>query len=81
MALQRAGIDATVYEAYAGAADGTGGMLGLALNGLNALAVIGLEDVVRRVAVPVSAMVIQSWTGKRLATFAGPPGEAILHVI
>jgi 2-polyprenyl-6-methoxyphenol hydroxylase-like FAD-dependent oxidoreductase len=81
MALQQAGVDATVYEAYGDAADGTGGMLGLAPNGLNALAVIGVEDVVRRVAVPVSAMVIQSWTGKRLATFAGSPGEPILHVI
>ena len=32
MALQRAGIEATVYEAYATVADGVGGMLGLAPN-------------------------------------------------
>jgi 2-polyprenyl-6-methoxyphenol hydroxylase-like FAD-dependent oxidoreductase len=30
MALQKADIEATVYEAYANAADGVGGMLGLA---------------------------------------------------
>jgi 2-polyprenyl-6-methoxyphenol hydroxylase-like FAD-dependent oxidoreductase len=80
IALQKAGIDATVYEAYGTAADGTGGMLGLAPNGLNALAVLGLDEAVLRVAEPVSAMVIQSWTGKRLAEFAGPSGEPILHV-
>lgn len=36
MALQKAGIEATVYEAYASAADGVGGMLGLAPNGFDA---------------------------------------------
>jgi 2-polyprenyl-6-methoxyphenol hydroxylase-like FAD-dependent oxidoreductase len=81
MALQRAGIQATVYEAYATAADGVGGMLGLAPNGLDALGTVDLDDAVRRVAEPVSAMVIESWTGKRLAEFAGTPGEPILHVI
>ena len=52
MALQRAGIEATVYEAYANAADGVGGMLGLAPNGLDALAAIDLDGPVRRVAEP-----------------------------
>jgi 2-polyprenyl-6-methoxyphenol hydroxylase-like FAD-dependent oxidoreductase len=56
-------------------------MLGLAPNGLDALAAIGLDGVVRRIAEPVSAMVIQSWTGKRLAEFAAAAGEPILHVI
>jgi len=81
MALQRAGIEATVYEAYATAADGSGGMLGLAPNGLNALATIGLDEVVSRVAEPVSAMVVQSWTGKQLAKFDDPSGKPIMHVI
>ena len=72
MALQRAGIEATVYEAYATAADGVGGMLGLAPNGLDALATIGLDEVVSRVAEPVSAMVVQSWTGKQLANSTTP---------
>jgi FAD-dependent urate hydroxylase len=81
MALQRADIEATVYEAYASAADGVGGMLGLAPNGLDALAAIDLDGPVRRVAEPVSAMLIQSWTGKQLAQFADSRGEPIMHVV
>jgi 2-polyprenyl-6-methoxyphenol hydroxylase-like FAD-dependent oxidoreductase len=81
IALQRAGIDATVYEAYATAADGVGGMLGLAPNGLDALAAVELDHVVRGLAQPVSAMVIHSGTGKPLARFADPAGAPILHVI
>src|SRR6266487_7199873 len=42
MALQRAGIDAVVYEAYSSRADGAGGGLSLAPNGLDALDAIGL---------------------------------------
>ena len=81
MALQRAGIEATVYEAYARAADGVGGMLGLAPNGLDALAAMDLDEVVSRVAEPVSAMVVQSWTGKQLAKFDDPSGKPIMHVV
>ena len=81
MALQKAGIEATVYEAYANAADGVGGMLGLAANGFDALAAIDLDGPVRRVAEPVSAMVVQSWTGKPLARFDGSIGRPVMHVI
>jgi len=81
IALQQAGIDATVYEAYATAADGVGGMLGLAPNGLDALAAVGLDHVVRDLAQPVPAMEIHSWTGKPLARFTDPAGTPILHVI
>jgi FAD-dependent urate hydroxylase len=81
MALQLAGIQATVHEAYASAADGVGGMLGLAPNGLDALAAIDLDGPVRRVAEPVSAMVVQSWTGKQLATFDDPSGKPIMHLV
>ena len=41
MALQKAGIDAVVYEAYSSRADGAGGGLSLAPNGLDALDTIG----------------------------------------
>ena len=44
MALQKAGIDAVVYEAYSSRADGAGGGLSLAPNGLDALDAIGLGD-------------------------------------
>jgi 2-polyprenyl-6-methoxyphenol hydroxylase-like FAD-dependent oxidoreductase len=49
MALRKAGIDATVYEAYESTADGVGGGLSIAPNGLNALAVLGADDAVRRI--------------------------------
>jgi FAD-dependent urate hydroxylase len=80
-ALHKAGIDAVVYEAYDRPADGVGGMIGLAPNGLAALGVVGLEDVVRQVGEPVPAMIMQSWTGKRLAGFGDPAGPPVLHTV
>jgi len=74
MALQQAGIQATVYEAFDHSADGVGGGLSIAPNGLNALGVIGLHDAVRGVGRTMDAMVLQSWTGKRLAEFGTPAG-------
>ena len=79
MALQRAGIEATVYEGYATATDGVGGMLGLAPNGLDALATVGLDEVVSRVAEPLSAMVVQSWTGKQWPSRRRPPAVRLPH--
>jgi 2-polyprenyl-6-methoxyphenol hydroxylase-like FAD-dependent oxidoreductase len=81
MALQRAGIEASVHEAYASAADGVGGMLGLSPNGLDALTAIDLDGPVRQVAQPVTAMLVQSCTGKQLAQFADPTGKPIMHVV
>ena len=46
LALRKAGIEAIVYEAYPSTAEGMGGMLMVAPNGLNALAVIGLDEAV-----------------------------------
>jgi 2-polyprenyl-6-methoxyphenol hydroxylase-like FAD-dependent oxidoreductase len=69
LALQRAGIAATVYEGHAGLADGVGGALSIAPNGRTALAAVGADHVVERVGTPMSGMVMQSWTGKRLAEF------------
>lgn len=43
MALQKAGIDATIYEAYQRTADGVGAYLTLAPNGLAALRVLGID--------------------------------------
>jgi hypothetical protein len=56
IALRRAGIDATVYEAYPTTADGVGGSLAIAPNGLAALRTIGAEDAVLAVARPISRM-------------------------
>ena len=74
MALQKAGIHATVYEAYDTTADGVGGGLSIAPNGLNALEIIGAADALRNIGTPMTALVMQSWTGKRLAEFGGLPG-------
>lgn len=43
MALQKAGIDAVVHEAYDRTADGVGAYLNLAVNGLAALRVLGID--------------------------------------
>ncbi|CRK60358.1 Salicylate hydroxylase [Alloactinosynnema sp. L-07] len=47
MALQEAGIDSTVFEAYQNTADGVGAFLGLAPNGLRALRVLGLDKLIQ----------------------------------
>ncbi len=59
-----------------------GGGLSIAPNGLAALAVLDAEHVVTRIGTPVTAMVIQSWTGKRLARFGGTdPDEPIMQFV
>jgi 2-polyprenyl-6-methoxyphenol hydroxylase-like FAD-dependent oxidoreductase len=74
MALRQAGIEATVYEAYHSTADGIGGGLSIAPNGLNALDVIGAGDVVRSVGIPTTGIVLHSWTGKVLGELDSPSG-------
>jgi len=74
MALQKAGIDAVVYEAYPSRAYDAGGGLTLAPNGLDALDVIGVGDLVRPVGTPMTGIVIQDWKGRRLGEFGNPPG-------
>ena len=69
MALQRAGIAATVFEAYPSPADGVGGDLTIAPNGLRALGAIGADEAVREVGVPTPRMVMQTHRGRRLAEF------------
>ena len=69
MALQRAGIEATVYEAYDRTADGVGAFLTLAVNGLAALGELGLGDLVRGKGFDTPAMVAEM-DGRRLAEFS-----------
>ncbi|OIK26564.1 FAD-dependent oxidoreductase [Streptomyces malaysiense] len=73
MALRRAGVEATVHEAYDSTADGVGGGMTIAPNGQDALDAIGMGDLVRAIGTPVTAMVLRSGTGRRLARFAPPP--------
>ncbi|MFC1408053.1 FAD-dependent monooxygenase [Streptacidiphilus sp. N1-12] len=81
LALRRAGIEATVYEAYDSTADGIGGGLTLAPNGLNALDAIGTADLVRDIGSPMTAIVLHSWNGKQLAEFGTPPGVAPMQFV
>ena len=66
MALQRAGIDPVVYEAYPGGADDAGAFLTFASNGLDALRAIDAHNLVMDKGFPTPRMEIQSGTGKHL---------------
>lgn len=66
LALRKAGIDATVYEAYPTPADGLGGTLALAPNGMAALEIIGTAGAVRSIAQPGSRMVMTLASRKRV---------------
>ena len=66
MALRRAGIEAVVYEAYAGGADAAGAFLTFASNGMDALRAIDAHRLVLSAGFPTPRMSIQSGTGKHL---------------
>jgi FAD-dependent urate hydroxylase len=68
MALGRAGMDSTVYEAYAGGADDAGAFLTFASNGLDALRAVDAHHLVLEKGFPTPCMQIQSGTGKHLGT-------------
>jgi len=72
LALHKAGISSTIYEAYETTADGVGGMLVVAPNGLDALRIVDVDTSGLGQAVP--RMVMQDARGKRLGEFAGLPG-------
>src|ERR687894_916021 len=66
MALRQAGIDSVVYEAYAGGADGAGGFLTFASNGMDALHAIDAHHLVLAEGFPTPRLKIQNGTGKHL---------------
>ncbi|KAA2258137.1 NAD(P)-binding protein [Solihabitans fulvus] len=74
LALRKAGIEATVHEAHPGPSDGVGAMLTVAPNGLNALKVVGADDVVRAVGQPVPGMVMGDSRGNRFVESPGLSG-------
>jgi 2-polyprenyl-6-methoxyphenol hydroxylase-like FAD-dependent oxidoreductase len=57
-ALLQAGVSATVYEAYPAPSDGIGGDLALAANGVRALGIIGVDEAVRAVALPITGQIM-----------------------
>ncbi len=67
MALQQAGLSATVYEAHDEAsADEVGSFLNLASNGLDVLRTLRAMEAVQAAGFPTSRMTMFSSTGKRL---------------
>ncbi|MFI0895490.1 FAD-dependent oxidoreductase [Streptomyces sp. NPDC020983] len=81
MALHRAGIRATVHEAYEGTADAVGAGLTLAPNGMDALDLLGLAEPVRPFGVPMTAIEMQDWAGRRLGEFGNPPGVPPMQLL
>jgi 2-polyprenyl-6-methoxyphenol hydroxylase-like FAD-dependent oxidoreductase len=66
LALQKAGIEATVYEGHASTADGLGGTIALAPNGLAALDIVGAAEPTVAVAQPIEHQVMTVGADKRL---------------
>jgi 2-polyprenyl-6-methoxyphenol hydroxylase-like FAD-dependent oxidoreductase len=68
MALQRAGIDAVVYEAHAQTAEEVGSYLTVATNGLDALRAVDAHEPVLAGGFPTPVNVLLSSSGRRLGT-------------
>jgi FAD-dependent urate hydroxylase len=66
MALQRAGIQATVYEAHPRGAEGIGIFLTLASNGIDALRTIEADTRALAAGHPTPGILLRSTTGKHL---------------
>ncbi|MFF5175545.1 FAD-dependent oxidoreductase [Micromonospora sp. NPDC000089] len=69
MALRRAGIDAVVHEAYGRDAVGVGSFLTLSVNGVDALAAIGLDGLVTGLGHATPRMALFNHRGRRLGEF------------
>ncbi|MEO6088836.1 MAG: NAD(P)/FAD-dependent oxidoreductase [Umezawaea sp.] len=73
LALRKAGIEATVYEAYPTTADGIGGQLTVAPNGLDALEAVGAREAVEAVGLPMRRTVMANGRGRVLTEFEALP--------
>lgn len=80
LALRKAGIDATVHEAYPSTADGIGGTLAIAPNGLAALGIVGARDAVEACGSPITRTVM-SFGGRtvELPRLTGLPPMRLVH--
>jgi 2-polyprenyl-6-methoxyphenol hydroxylase-like FAD-dependent oxidoreductase len=80
LALRKAGIEATVYEAYPSTADGIGGTLAIAPNGLAALEIVGARDAVVDIGLPIPKSVM-SFGGREveLPRLTGMPPMRLVH--
>lgn len=66
MALQRAGIDAEVYEARDAGQDEAGAFLNLAPNGVKVLATLGIDIESAADGFPVSGIILRNAAGRRI---------------
>ena len=66
MALRKAGIQPTVYEAHPTRAEGIGTFLTIASNGIDALRVIGADEPALAAGFPTPTITLRSTTGKNL---------------
>ena len=69
VALQKAGIEPVVYEAYEHSAEGVGAFLGLGLNGIDALRAVHMDGPVVARGFATPRMVIANGNGRVLADF------------
>ncbi|WP_052685086.1 FAD-dependent oxidoreductase [Lentzea aerocolonigenes] len=74
LALRKAGIESVVFEAYDTTADGVGGMLTVAPNGLAALQLAGLEPDFGE---PLRHMVMADAKGRTLGRISGDPSRVV----
>ena len=74
LALARAGIGSTIYEAGTASADGLGAWLTLASNGIDALSALGLADAVATEGFATPHMTLRTGSGRELVSF--PSGTA-----
>jgi 2-polyprenyl-6-methoxyphenol hydroxylase-like FAD-dependent oxidoreductase len=84
LALQKIGVEATIYEAYETTAHSVGSFMNLATNGLDGLRTLSVQEAVKAVAVPTQRMVMLSGTGKRLGEIGNGialPDGTVNHTI
>ncbi|HEX7303884.1 NAD(P)/FAD-dependent oxidoreductase [Lentzea sp.] len=74
LALRKAGIESVVFEAYDATADGVGGILSVAPNGLAALRIVGLAEDFGE---PVRRMVMADGQGHVLGAVEGEPSRVV----
>jgi len=79
LALQKAGIEATVYEGYASSAEKVGGPIALAANGVAALSVIGAESAVVDNSYPISGQVTR--IGARTISMPSLPDLPAMRIV
>ncbi|MEU4406901.1 NAD(P)/FAD-dependent oxidoreductase [Streptosporangium sp. NPDC023963] len=72
MALRRAGVDCEIFEAYDRGSEGVGVFLTLAVNGIEALRLLDLHDLVRDLGMDSSRMLMLNGRGRPLASIRQP---------